>query len=157
MYGKAMSIPDELIATYWRLALDTRDEDVAGVERGLAAGDNPRDWKRRLARGLVVEYHGEAAAQAAEAHFERLFVRHDLPEEIPEVTITLETNEAPLAWVLRAAGLASSTSEGRRLVEQGGVSLDGERISEADTTLAAGRTVVIQVGKRRFARVTLRL
>jgi tyrosyl-tRNA synthetase len=155
MYGKAMSIPDELIAKYWRLALDTRDEDVAGVERGLAAGDNPRDWKRRLAHALAVEYHGEEAAKAAEAHFDRLFVRHDLPESIPEVTLTVDGNAAALTWVLREAGLASSTSEGRRLIEQGGVSVDGERVADPGWTLAAGLTVVIQVGKRRFARVTL--
>ena len=155
MYGKAMSIPDELIAKYWRLALDTRDEDVAAVERGLAAGDNPRDWKRRLARALVVEYHGEEAAQAAEAHFDRLFVRHDLPETIPEVRLKLDGDSAALTWVLREAGLASSTSEGRRLIEQGGVSMDGERVADPTRSLVTGSTTVIQVGKRRFARVTL--
>jgi len=155
MYGKAMSIPDELIAKYWRLALDTRDEDVADVERGLAAGDNPRDWKRRLARALVVEYHGEEAARAAEAHFDRLFVRHDLPESIPDVQLKLDGDTAALTWVLREAGLASSTSEGRRLIEQGGVSMDGERVADPGRTLAAGSTTVLQVGKRRFARVTL--
>jgi len=121
----------------------------------LAAGDNPRDWKRRLARALVVEYHGEEAAKSAGAHFDRLFVRHDLPEEIPEVTVVLDGPVAPLPWVLREAGLASSTSEGRRLVEQGGVSLDGERVSDPDQSVAAGRTALIQVGKRRFARVRL--
>jgi tyrosyl-tRNA synthetase len=155
MYGKAMSIPDELIAKYWRLALDTRDEDVAGVERGLAAGDNPRDWKRRLARALVVEYHGEEPARAAEAHFDRLFVRHELPEGIPEVTLTVDGDAAALTWVLREAGLASSTSEGRRLIEQGGVSMDGERVIDPSLPLHAGRTALVQVGKRRFARVTL--
>jgi tyrosyl-tRNA synthetase len=155
MYGKTMSIPDELIEKYWRLGLDATDGDVAAVASGLAAGDYPRDWKRRLARSIVVEYHGEEAAKSAEAHFDRLFVRHDLPEEVPEVTVTLDEGSAPLPWVLRAAGLASSTSEGRRLVEQGGVSLDGERVADPSLTLAAGRTALIQVGKRRFARVTL--
>jgi len=155
MYGKTMSIPDELIAKYWRLGLDTRDEDVAGVERGLAAGDNPRDWKRRLAHALVVEYHGEEAARAAEVHFDRLFVRHDLPEEIPEVTVRLEGPDAPLPWVLREAGLAASTSEGRRLIAQGGVKVDGERVVDAALTLSAGWSAVLQVGSRRFARVRL--
>ena len=155
MYGKTMSIPDELIAKYWRFGLDSPEEQVTAVERALAAGENPRDWKRALARALVVEYHGDRAAEAAEAHFDRLFVRHDLPAEIPEVTVTPEGDAAPIAWVLRAAGLAASTSEGRRLVEQGGVSVDGERITDLDLALATGRTVVIQVGKRRYARVTL--
>ncbi|MGH7566256.1 MAG: tyrosine--tRNA ligase [Gemmatimonadota bacterium] len=156
MFGKTMSIPDELIVKYWRLGLDVPEDEVAAVERGLLAGENPRDWKRRLARALVAEYHGEESAVAAEAHFERLFVRHDMPEEIPEVTVRLEGAEAPIPWVLRAAGLASSTSEGRRLVEQGGVSLDGERVADPNLTLSAGRTAILQVGKRRFARVTLR-
>jgi tyrosyl-tRNA synthetase len=155
MYGKTMSIPDELIGKYWRLGFDSPEEDVAAVERGLSAGDNPRDWKRRLARAMVAEYHGQDAAAAAEAHFDRLFVRHDLPEEIPEVTLTLAGDSAPLPWVLRAAGLASSASEGRRLVEQGGVSVDGERVADPGLVLESGRTAVIQVGKRRFARVTL--
>jgi tyrosyl-tRNA synthetase len=155
MYGKTMSIPDELIEKYWRLGLDAADDDVAAVARGLAAGDNPRDWKRRLARALVVEYHGEEAARAAEANFDRLFVRHDLPEKIPEVTVTLDGAEATLSWILREAGLASSASEGRRLIEQGAVSVDGERTDDPARTLAPGRSVVIQVGKRRFARVTL--
>lgn len=155
MYGKTMSIPDELIVKYWRLGLDVPEGEVAAVVSGLAAGDNPRDWKRRLARALVVEYHGEESADAAEQHFDRLFVRHDLPEEIPEVTVMVDGGAAPLSWVLREAGLASSTSEGRRLVEQGGVSVDGERVSDPGLALSAGSTAVIQVGKRRFARVTL--
>jgi tyrosyl-tRNA synthetase len=155
MYGKTMSIPDELIAKYWRLGRESADGEVAAVERALEAGENPRDWKRRLARSLVAEYHGEAAAAAAEAHFERLFVRHDLPEEIPDVVVHLDGTDAPLPWVLRAAGLASSTSEGRRLVEQGGVTLDGERVADPGLALPAGSTSVIQVGKRRFARVRL--
>ena len=155
MYGKTMSIPDELIEKYWRLGLDSTAADVAAAASGLAAGDNPRDWKRRLAHALVAEYHSEDAAGAAAAHFERLFVRHDLPEDLPEVTVALEGGSAPLPWVLRAAGLASSTSEGRRLVEQGGVSLDGERVADPGLLLESGRTAVIQVGKRRFARVTL--
>jgi tyrosyl-tRNA synthetase len=156
MFGKTMSIPDELIVKYWRLGLDTPAEKLAEVERALASGENPRDWKRALAHALVAEYHGPAEADAAEAHFDRLFVRHDLPEEIPEVTVKLGTeDEPPLPWVLRAAGLASSISDGRRLIEQGGVTLDGERVKDPNLKLSPDRSVLIQVGKRRFARVTL--
>jgi tyrosyl-tRNA synthetase len=135
--------------------MESSEGDVAAVERGLAAGDNPRDWKRALARALVAEYHGEESARVAEEHFDRLFVRHDPPAEIPDVTVTPEGDAAPLTWVLRAAGLVSSTSEGRRLVEQGGVSVDGERVTDLDRALSVGSAVVIQVGKRRFARVKL--
>jgi tyrosyl-tRNA synthetase len=155
MYGKTMSIPDEMIVKYWRLAVESGEDEVARVEEALESGENPRDWKRRLARRMVEEYHGEREAAEAEAHFDRLFVRHDLPEEIAEVTVRVEGAEAPLPWVLRAAGLAASTSEGRRLVEQGGVTVDGERVADPAHVLAAGRTAVVQVGKRRFARVTL--
>jgi tyrosyl-tRNA synthetase len=156
MYGKTMSIPDELIVKYWRLGLDAPPEESREVERALEEGQNPRDWKRALARALVKEYHGEAAAEASEAHFDRLFVRHDLPEDIPDVPVAFEGDAAPLPWVLRQAGLASSTSEGRRLIVQGGVSVDGERITDPSCALHSGHTALIQVGRRRFARVTLK-
>ncbi|MDX1660852.1 MAG: tyrosine--tRNA ligase [Gemmatimonadota bacterium] len=155
MYGKAMSIPDELIVKYFRLAVGADDDEVADVEAGLERGDNPRDWKRRLARRLVAAYHDEEAAEGAEAHFDRLFVRHEAPEDVEEKAVTLREETAPLYWVLREAGLASSSSEGRRLIQQGGVSVDGERVEEPTTELDAGTTVLLQVGKRRFARVTL--
>ena len=155
MYGKTMSIPDRLIVKYYRLALGAPPAEVAEVERRLADGANPRDLKRRLARELVAVYHDAAAARTAEAHFDRLFVEHGLPDEVPEVTVSLTEPDAPLPWILRQAGLAASTSEGRRLVEQGGVSVDRERVDDPDRRLAAGTSVLLQVGKRRFARVRL--
>jgi tyrosyl-tRNA synthetase len=155
MFGKTMSIPDSLIGKYFRLAVGVPDEELEEVERGLRDGTNPRDLKRRLARRIVALYHDEAAAERAEAHFDRLFVRHELPEEIPEVTVAVEGDGVPLARLLREAGLVGSTSEGRRLVEQGGVSLDERRITDPAYLVPAGSTVVIQAGKRRFARVRL--
>lgn len=155
MYGKTMSIPDGLIVKYFRLAVGAPAEEVADVERRLADGDNPRDLKRRLARELVGRYHGPEAAAAAEAHFDRLFVEHGLPAEIPEVTVSLREPDAPLSWILREAGLVASSSDAVRLFEQGGVSVDGERVNDARQRLAAGSTVLLQVGKRRFARVRL--
>ncbi len=155
MYGKTMSIPDELIVKYFRLALGAADDESADVERALADGANPRDAKRRLARRLVETYHDAAAARVAEEHFDRLFVRHEAPTDVPEVVVRLTENDAPLPWILRQADLVASTSEGRRLVEQGGVSVDDERVEDPDHRLAAGRTVLVQVGKRRFARVRL--
>ncbi len=155
MYGRTMSIPDGLIVKWFRLALGLPAAEVAAVERALADGANPRDLKRRLARELVAAYQGPGAVAAAEAHFDRLFVEHRLPEEMPEVTVTLSEPDAALTWVLREAGLVASAAEGRRMVGQGGVSVDGERIEDPSLRLAAGRTAVIQVGKRRFARVRL--
>jgi tyrosyl-tRNA synthetase len=156
MYGKTMSIPDELIVKYFRLALGAPEAELEAIERDLAGGLNPGVVKRRLARAIVATYHDESAAARAEEHFDRLFVRHELPEEMPEVTVAVDGDGAPLAWLLREAGLAASTSEGRRLVEQGGVSVDEERITDPAHRVPAGATVVLQAGKRRFARVTLR-
>jgi tyrosyl-tRNA synthetase len=155
MYGRTMSIPDGLIVKYFRLALGAPAETVAEVERRLADGENPRDLKRRLARELVARYHESAAAEAAEAHFDRIFVERGLPDEIPEVTVSLREPDAALAWVLREAGLAASASEGRRLVGQGAVRIDRERVTDPDLRLAVGTTKLLQVGSRRFARVRL--
>lgn len=155
MYGRTMSIPDGLIVKYFRLAVGAPPEKVAEVERRLADGENPRDLKRRLARELVARYHESAAAEAAEAHFDRIFVERGLPDEIPEVTVSLREPDAALAWILREADLVPSTSEGRRLVEQGAVSVDQERVADPDHRLGAGTTVLLQVGRRRFARVRL--
>ena len=98
---------------------------------------------------------GKVNVPISEEHFDRLFVRHELPADIPEITIAVDGAGAPLSRLLRESGLAGSTSEGRRLVEQGGVSVDGERITDPTHLLPAGTTVVLQAGKRRFARVTL--
>jgi tyrosyl-tRNA synthetase len=155
MYGRTMSIPDGLIVKYFRLALGAPADTVAEVERRLADGENPRDLKRRLARELVARYHESAAAVAAEAHFDRIFVERGLPDEIPEVTVSLREPDAALAWVLREAGLAASASEGRRLVGQGAVRIDRERVTDPDLRLAVGTTKLLQVGSRRFARVRL--
>lgn len=161
MYGKTMSIPDPLIGKYFRLALGASEEELAEVRSGLEAGDNPRDWKRRLARRLVETYHDADAAGRAEAHFDRLFVQHEAPEEVDEVVVRLEEETAPVAWVLREAGLVSSTSEGNRMVSQGAVrwtpdgAAEADRVEDAGFALPAGSAGLLQVGKRRFARVRL--
>ncbi|HUP01758.1 MAG TPA: tyrosine--tRNA ligase [Gemmatimonadota bacterium] len=155
MYGRTMSIPDGLIVKYYRLALGASQAVVAEVERRLVDGANPRDLKRGLARELVRAYHDAAAAARAEAHFDRLFVDRELPEEMREATVSMSEPDAALVWVLRESGLVASAAEARRLIEQGGVSVDGERVEDPDRRLAAGTTAVIRVGKRRFARVRL--
>ena len=155
MYGKTMSIPDGLIVKYFRLALGAPEDEVAEVERALAEGENPRDLKRRLARAIVATYHDEAAARRAEEHFDRLFVRHELPEEIPDVTVRADGDGVPLSRLLLECKLVPSSSEAGRLIRQGAVTVDGERITDFRYRIPVETTVIVQVGKRRFARVTV--
>lgn len=160
MYGKTMSIPDGLIVRWTRLALGADEDEVAEVEAALESGANPRDLKRRLARRLVETYHDAEAAEAAEAHFDRLFVHHELPDEITEKVVRMDGDEAPLTWALKDAGLVASSSEARRLIEQGGVrwapgddATELRPVTDPSFRVAAGSAGVVQVGKRRFARL----
>ncbi len=156
MYGKVMSIPDELLPRWVQL--------LASEEWGLRAriaamdrdGENPRDIKAALAKGLVERFHGKEAGQRAEAHFDRVFRHHGVPEGIDEVEIALEEGEtrAGLLRILVRTGMASSGGEGRRLISQGGVRLDGERVTDIGLALAPG-TYLLQAGKRRFSRVRI--
>jgi tyrosyl-tRNA synthetase len=140
-----MSIPDELIPSWYELLLS------AVVPDGLG----PRDAKRALARGLVSRFHGDEAAAAAEKHFDRLFVRHDAPEEMPTVECSADPRGVIHLPALLASAFGISTSEARRNLAQGGVRVDGERIGNGSLDLPATELdgKVIQLGKRRFARV----
>lgn len=154
MYGKTMSLPDPLIIRYFELVTGVDPAEVERLRRALQAGTmNPRDAKMRLAREIVGQFWGTDAAERAEAAFVRVFQQGRLPEDIPEVIL----GEAPpdLAAVLVAAGLAASRSEARRLVEQGGVRVDGARAASAQTPLDLRQPRLLQVGKRRVARVRL--
>jgi tyrosyl-tRNA synthetase len=151
MFAKLLSISDELMWRYYTL-LSFRSEDAIAALRGeVAAGRNPKDAKVLLAKEITTRFHSAAAADAAEADFERR-ARGGVPDEIDEVAL----GGAPLAIgaLLKQARLAPSTSEALRLVEQGGVRIDGATVSDRGLKLAAG-TYVVQVGKRKFARVTL--
>jgi len=152
MYGKTMSIPDEQIHPWFELLTDVPDEELVSMSRQLESGEvNPRDLKRRLAREIVTMYHGEEAASTAEAHFDKVIVSKDLPDEMPEVRLA---GPVWIAELLKDNGLVSSTSEARRLIGQGAVSLDGERIEDVDFQVRAEDEHVIKVGKRRFLRIT---
>jgi tyrosyl-tRNA synthetase len=148
MYGKTMSIPDELIPSWYELLLSAATADELG----------PRDAKRALARGLVSRFHGDAAAAAAEEHFDRLFVRHDAPEEMPTVEWSADPGGVIHLPALLASAFGISTSEARRTLAQGGVRVDGARVGngtlDAPATDLDGK--VLQLGKRRFARVNVR-
>ncbi len=153
MFGKTMSIPDEAMVQWFRLAAYYPNNEVAAIERELADGArHPGETKRLLAREIVTRYWGSEAATAAEAHFDRLFKEHGAPDEIPVFQVPGEES----VWIpglLNAAGLVSSNSEGRRLVAQGAVKVDGAKLDAE--TVARGDLVgvVVQVGKRRFVRL----
>jgi tyrosyl-tRNA synthetase len=151
MYGKVMSIPDAAMPAYYRLLTRFAPDRIAQVERGLADGSlHPRDAKMTLAREIAAIYHDETAAAAAEDNFRRIFQQEALPEDMPEVAIPEGTR---LLDLLVDQKLAKSRNEARRLVEQGGVRLDGEPIADINQILSPASGVVLQVGKRRFLRL----
>ena len=151
MFAKLLSISDELMWRYWTLLSFRSEAEIAALRAEVAAGRNPKDAKVLLAREITTRFHGGGAAERAQADFE-LRARGGVPDEIDEVALA----GAPLAIgaLLKQARLAPSTSEALRLVEQGGVRIDGATVSDRGLKLGAG-TYVVQVGKRRFARVAL--
>ncbi|HKV45942.1 MAG TPA: tyrosine--tRNA ligase [bacterium] len=158
MYGKVMSLADALMLPYFEYCTLVPLPKVRELEDDLAAGRaHPRDVKARLAREITTRYHGEPAAQAAAAEFARVFASHELPEEIPDVDLPpdrLRGGVIRLVRLLVETGLADSNGEARRLISQGGVSLNGERINR-DVDVAVQDGLLIRVGRRRFARVRL--
>lgn len=149
MYGKLMSIPDKAMGAYMRLLTRWTPPEITELERGMAEGRlNPRDVKMKLAREIVEIYHGAEAAKRAEEHFVRVFQKHDIPEDMPEYR--LQEGETVLQ-VLRNAGLVSSNSEGRRLIQQNAVRLDGKILTDPHAPFPGPG--VLRVGKRKFMRV----
>lgn len=156
IFGKLMSVNDTLM---WRYIELLSFEPLATVERWkteVAQGRNPRDVKVGFAQEIVGRFHGRAAAERALTDFEARFRQGEIPEDIPEHEIALEDGSIALTQVLKRTGLTSSTSEAMRMIEQGGVRLDGAKVSDKAQLLTRGQCIVLQVGKRKFARVTLR-
>jgi tyrosyl-tRNA synthetase len=149
MFGKLMSISDELMWRYITLLSFESEQEI-----GKWRKDRPRDVKARFAKEIVARFHDRSAADAAEAEFEQRFRHGVLPEDMPEVKVTL-AGDWTFAQILKLAKLVESTSEANRLIEQGGVKVDGERLSDRSLKAQRGRTYVIQVGKRKFARVSV--
>jgi tyrosyl-tRNA synthetase len=158
MFGKLMSISDELMWKYWLLLSDRPKDEIDGHRERVAAGEvHPMDAKKELARTIVGEFHSAEAAEAAQIEFERVFSAKNVPTEIPEITLETEGDTILLAKALVRASLASSNSEARRLIQQGGVKIEGEPEREINATLdVGGEPTLIQVGKRKFARLVLR-
>jgi tyrosyl-tRNA synthetase len=150
MFGKLMSISDELMWRYITLLSFESEQETEKWKR-----DKPRDVKARFAKEIVARFHDRKAADDAEAEFEQRFRHGVLPEDMPEVRLELG-GETSFAQLLKLAGLVESTSEANRLIEQGGVKVDGGRLSDRTLKAERGKTYVIQVGKRKFARVSLR-
>ena len=151
IYGKVMSIPDSLIMDYFELVTDVPDEELEGFRQELSRKTvNPMILKKRLAREIVAQLYSEKAASKAEQHFARVFQKREVPEEIKEYHITLRAGIG-LRDILVEAHLAKSRSEAGRLIEQGAVSIDGEKVTSYTATVKSGS--VIKVGKHRFAKV----
>ena len=155
MFGKIMSLSDELMWRYYELlSLDTSAEELERLRREAGEGAvNPRELKVRLGREIVARFHDRAAADEAVAEFEQRFGRGVLPDDMPERVVRSVDGRLPIANVLKEAGLTKSSSEALRMIRQGALRIDGERCEDAALTLPGGATHVLQVGKRRFARV----
>jgi tyrosyl-tRNA synthetase len=151
IFGKLMSVSDTLMWRYFELLSFRGDAEITALKREVDRGRNPRDVKVMLAQEIVSRFHSAAASDAALADFEARFQRNAMPDEMPDVSVP----HGLIAQIMKAAGLTSSTSEALRLIDAGGVRVNGEKISDKTLKVGAGETVVVQVGKRKFSRVTL--
>ena len=156
MFGKVMSISDELMWRYFELLSFRTIDDIAALKKAVDDGRNPRDAKFELGAELVARFHGDAAAKAAQDEFVARFQQGAMPDEIPEVTLESDDGEMGIAHLLKGAGLVSSTSEAFRMIKQGAVKIDGNRVEDRGLAVDANSTAVYQVGKRKFARVSLK-
>ena len=156
MFGKIMSISDDLMWRYFELLSFRPMSEIEGFRRQIDEGMNPRDIKFLLGEEIVARFHDQAAAEKARQAFIDRFRKGAMPKDMPEVVVRVgEQAGLPIANVLKEAGLVSSTSEALRMLKQGAVRLDGERVTDRGLLLQPGRGVVAQVGKRRFARVQI--
>ena len=154
IYGKTLRIPDTLIYTYFELTTDIPNAELATIKRQLEdLSVNPRDLKRRLARTLVAMYHSAEAAQDAEAQFDKIFIDKEIPENIEEYVIRDRDGETNVVGLMMTAKMATSKSEARRLIEQGGVSIDGVRVSDLNAPVPTAKQFILKVGKRKFLKV----
>ncbi|MDR2092160.1 MAG: tyrosine--tRNA ligase [Azoarcus sp.] len=154
IFGKTMSVSDTLMWRYYELLSLRSTDDIAALKAEVEDGRNPRDAKVMLAREFVARFHGERAADEALADFEARFQHNAIPDDIPEVRVVVGAG-MPIFKVIKEAGLTGTTSEALRMIEQGAVRLDGERVEDRALPLVAGGRVVLQVGKRKFAAVVL--
>ena len=155
MFGKIMSISDDLMWRYYELLSFRPIEEIEQFKADIEAGTNPRDIKFLLAEELIARFHDVTAATQARENFIARFQKGAMPDDIPEISLNTGSGEMPIANLLKEAGLCGSTSEALRMLKQGAVKQDGERIDDKGLLIQAGTTAIFQVGKRKFARVTL--
>ncbi|HBY86471.1 MAG TPA: tyrosine--tRNA ligase [Colwellia sp.] len=155
MFGKIMSISDVLMWRYYELLSFKPLEVIEGYKAEISEGKNPRDVKIDLAKELIARFHNEDAAQAAHDEFINRFQKGALPDDMPELTITTENGEIAIANLLKEAGLVGSTSDAFRMIKQGAAKIDSEKVTDRSLVISAGTTAVYQVGKRKFARITV--
>lgn len=156
MFGKVMSVSDELMWRYFDLLSFRPLSEIKRLRQAVADGFNPRDVKFLLAEELITRFHNKAVAIAAQEDFITRFQKGALPDDLPEVSVETENADLPIANLLKNAGLVESTSEAFRMIQQGGVKIDGTKIEDRNLLISKGTIAVIQVGKRKFAKVTVK-
>jgi len=156
IFGKIMSISDEMMWRYYELCTDLTPADIQKLKATIDDGRNPRDIKVDLAKSVVADFHSREIAQQAEDEFVRRFRNKEVPDQIEEASLTADPAGWDLSQLLVSAGLTESKGEARRLIQQGGVSVDGEKqaVVNAHYSFEPGKSVLLKVGKRRFVRVT---
>jgi tyrosyl-tRNA synthetase len=155
IFGKTLSIPDNTIYDYFELATDINNEELIKIKEELKSPEiNPRDLKRRLARTLVEMYYDQKAANEAQEEFDKVFIKKEIPEDIPVYLMPGEVDEINILDLLIDVNFAASKSEARRLVTQGGVQIDGEKIDDLSAIVKVGEEKILKVGKRKFIKVT---
>ena len=155
MFGKLMSISDDLMWRYFELLSFRSLAEISGLEGEVAGGRNPRDVKFELAGEIVARFHGAGDAEGARRAFIERFRKGAAPEDMPEVSLGAGPGGMPVANMLKESGLVESTSEGIRMIRQGAVRIDGERVSDGKASLKPGVRIVVQIGKRKWARVSI--
>ncbi len=155
IFGKVMSISDDLMWRYFDLLSFRSNAELETFRARVDSGENPRDIKFELALELVARFHDASAATAARDAFIARFQQGAMPDDIEEVIVSGQTDTLPLSYVLKQAGLTPSSSEALRMIKQGAVRIDGERVSDTSIQLERGTSAIVQVGKRRFAKVTI--
>ncbi len=157
MFGKVMSISDDLMWNWYDLLSLRSNEEIARIKADCTENRmNPRDAKASLAKEIVARFHSQAEAEAAEEEFNRRFKSGEMPDEIPEVTVTAEGGTIALGKLLKEAGLVASASEGNRNIDQGGVRIGGDKVTDRKVKITSGMRFIVQVGKRKWARVTVK-